>query len=208
MASNSAEQPDWPFQDPTNLGTFTTQEVLDGAPILYVTHDYDGDWQFHGPTDASDETEPMLVGLGCMVDQDASLKQLHDLPYGWCAYRNTADEPWQREKNHPFPTFEENGYYLEDAVWLSQYRDDINPPSDEVRENMSTGSFVQLVFRFEAEQAERRDHGVERMWVKITTSDAETGLYAGTVANDPHHSDVLRHGDHLMFHPLHIMAVE
>lgn len=198
---------DWPFHDPTNQATFTTQQVLDGAPILYVTHDYDGDWQFHGP-DTGEHSEAVLVGLGCIVDRDASLKQLHDLPYGWCAHRNTTSEPWCREKNHPFPTFAEDGYYLEDAVWLSQHRDDINPPPEQIRETMSAGSFVQLVFRFEAEDAERQDHGVERMWVEITAADEETGHYTGTVANDPHHSEVLNHGDRLVFHPLHIMAVE
>lgn len=198
---------DWPFHDPPNVASFTTEAVLNGAPVLYVTHDFDGDWQFHGP-DSSNAGECKLVSLGSMIEKDGSLRQLHDLPYGWCATRNTVDEDWVRENNTPFPSFEDDGFYLEDAVWLSQFHDDINPPSEQEREHVLPGSHVKLVFRFEAEDSERKNRGVERMWVLVTEADEENGVYSGTVANDPHHADVLSHGDVLQFHPLHIAEID
>jgi hypothetical protein len=71
-----------------------------------------------------------------MIARDMTLSELHDLPYGWRASRVTAESPWTREKNHPFATHEGNGYYLEDAVWMSRYRDDVNPPPESMRNNL------------------------------------------------------------------------
>lgn len=36
----------WPFHEGRNRAVFTTKPVLDGHPILLVTHDREGDWQF------------------------------------------------------------------------------------------------------------------------------------------------------------------
>jgi hypothetical protein len=36
---------DWSFADPSDTFVFTTQPVLDGAPVREVHHDQDGDWQ-------------------------------------------------------------------------------------------------------------------------------------------------------------------
>src|SRR5262245_8224247 len=124
----------WQFDDPPNTTSFTTTFVLDGSPILRVYHDYEGGWQFHGAADHPATTDVCrVVSLGCMIDGDSSLAQLRDLPHGWCATRRSVKARWVREKNNAFPTFEENGYYLEDAVWMSRYRDDVNPPAEEVR---------------------------------------------------------------------------
>jgi hypothetical protein len=113
---------DWRFVDPPNAPAFTTEFVLDGSPIVRVYHDYEGDWQFHGSADHPTTTNAArLVALGSVIGLDSSLSQLHDLPCGWRATRSSVDAPWDREKNDPFPSYEENGYYLEDAVWMSQY---------------------------------------------------------------------------------------
>ncbi|MCA9265072.1 MAG: DUF2314 domain-containing protein [Planctomycetales bacterium] len=198
---------DWQFDDPRNAASLTTSFVLDGAPILRVYHDYDGGWQFHGsPNDPATEDVARVVSLDSVVTRDPAIAQLHDLPFGWRAIRNSTDSPWVREKNNPFPTYEENGYYLDDAVWLSKFRDDLDPPSEETRDNLSVGEYVKLLFRFAAEDAERDDHETERMWVLITDLD-DDGYYVGTVENDPHHSDKLKCGDTISFHPLHVMAV-
>ena len=87
----------WTFREAVDTGTFTTRQVLeDGYPILEVYHDEDGDWQFLcGTTTEVDDLK--LVCLGCMVERDARLLQLADLPSGWCAVRGGADEPWIRE---------------------------------------------------------------------------------------------------------------
>jgi len=196
----------WQFDDAPNTACFTTSFVLDGSPILRVYHDFEGEWQFHGADDQpATEEVARLVSLGCMIAQDDSLVQLHDLPYGWRATRTSARSPWRRSKNHPCATFVENGYYLDDAVWLSQYRDDLNPPLAEERDNLEPGTYVKLLFRFAAEDAERQDNETERMWVLITDRDDE--YYVGTLANDPHYDRVLKCDDIVHFHPLHIMEI-
>lgn len=199
--------PDWQFDDAPNTASLTTSFVLDGSPILRVYHDYEGGWQFHGPPDQPATTSAgRVVLLGEMIDGDPSLAELHDLPFGWRAYRKSLKSQWQREKNNPFPTHAENGYYLEDAVWLAQYRDDVNPPPDEVRNNLSAETYVKLLFRFRAEDAARQDNDTERMWVLITEVD-EDGFYVGTLENDPHHDRILKYGDTVHFHPVHVMTV-
>lgn len=38
----------WLFEDPPNVAVITSNQVLQGNPILYVSHDEDdGCWQFH-----------------------------------------------------------------------------------------------------------------------------------------------------------------
>lgn len=198
---------DWPFEDAPNAASITTTFILDGATIRRVYHDYDGGWQFHGSPDqlASPEVA-RLVSLQDMIQRDAALVELHDLPDGWCATRTAADKPWIRAKNNPFPTHEENGYYLEDAVWLSQYREDVSPPSEDLRHDLPTGTYVKLLFRFAAENAERSANETERMWVRITELDADEN-YVGTLENDPHNRPILNCGDAIHFHPLHVMEI-
>ena len=119
--------------------------------------------------------------------------------------RRSKCKRWQRIKNNPFPSFEENGYYLEDAQWLSQYLSDIHPPSEKTRQSVGPGECVKLVFRLAAEDADRADNEYERMWVLVQQTD-EDGNYIGVLSNDPHH-DAASNGDIIHFHPLHIAAL-
>lgn len=194
----------WNFSDEPNTACFTTRDVLEGDSILRVYHDFDGDWQFHGQADAT-EVEPQVVCLREILSRDSSLLTLRDLPEGWCAQRDATDQAWNRSKNHPCPTYEENGFYLEDADWLAQFLTDISPPSLEQREQLALGGFVKLVFRFRAEQSERQDYDCERMWVQITGAD-DQGFYEGTLENEPHHPQA-KLGDPVAFHPLHIIEI-
>ena len=88
---------DWPFSDARNTASITTRQVLEGAPILLVTHDAeDGGWQFLcGTTD--DPADARVVGLGRMYGRDPTLGELADLPEGWRAHRASPGLPWQRE---------------------------------------------------------------------------------------------------------------
>lgn len=198
---------EWQFDDPPNAASFTTKFVLNGSPILRVYHDYDGGWQFHGSADDPATTDVgRVVSLASMVRRDPSLTQLHDLPCGWRAIRTSLYAAWVREKNNPFPTFAENGYYLEDAMWMSQYRDDVHPPPEEIRNSLLVGTYVKLMFRFAAENADRQDGEVERMWVRVTALDEDEN-YIGTLENNPAQDQVLRCGDSIHFHPLHVIEV-
>lgn len=103
-ASHNPEssQYDWKFPDPPHKGVFTTKRVMNREePILYVSHDpEDGAWQFHGAGESS--TDPAaLVCFHHIVDNDASIKELHDLPLGWSASRDSVFEPWIRELKPP-----------------------------------------------------------------------------------------------------------
>ena len=86
------------FNEPPNLAVITTNRVLEGAPILMVTHDEDdGGWQFLcGST--NDPADGRVVSLLGMVMHDASVEEVADLPLGWIAFRATPAGPWTREK--------------------------------------------------------------------------------------------------------------
>lgn len=86
----------WPFIDAKNLGVFTTSRVLDdGYPVLLVTHDEDGDWQFLCNT-TNESDDGRLVTLQQIVENHLSVIELADLPMGWRAIREAPGQPWKR----------------------------------------------------------------------------------------------------------------
>lgn len=192
----------WKFDDDPLTACFVAASVLEGAPILRVVHDFDGDWQFHSEGESG---EPKIVALKEMVKRDSTINELHDLPYGWAAERNTPTTPWMRSRNNEYPEFSDAGFYLEDAIWVAESRDDIQPPDDSELEHLDVGKFVKLLFRFAAENADRMDGQVERMWVEIMGFDSH-GDFVGTIANDPLH-EVAKFGDVIHFHWRHIAEI-
>jgi hypothetical protein len=103
MHSHDPNQP-WLFADPENAASIACSHVLEGAPVLRVTHDDDdGGWQFLcGQTEPHETNEGRVVCLGCMVARDALLRQLSTLPLGWCADREGIDAPWIRSELPPW----------------------------------------------------------------------------------------------------------
>ncbi len=94
-----AEASAWPFLEGKNLGVFTTSRVVDeGYPVLLVTHDQDGDWQFLCNT-TNDTDDARVVSLQSIVESHPSVAELADLPMGWQAVRDGPDEPWRRSEN-------------------------------------------------------------------------------------------------------------
>jgi len=91
----------WPFPDDVHTATYCTAKVArEGFPVLYVSHDHDGDWQFlDATTDAPGER--VLLCLGCVYERDASLSEVADLPSGWGAFRPSIGAPWERWENPP-----------------------------------------------------------------------------------------------------------
>jgi len=89
----------WPFADAENTAVFCCDHVFsENFPILYVTHDHDGDWQFLCGGQHSNAV-PRLVCLGCMVEKDPTLWTLADMPLGWGADREAIGFHWNREAN-------------------------------------------------------------------------------------------------------------
>ena len=93
-----AHQLGWPFSEGKNRAVITTNRVLDGShPILRVSHDSDGDWQFlcGHPFSTADGR---IVCLSTIVDLHPSIAEVADLPEGWQATRDSSNSPWQLEE--------------------------------------------------------------------------------------------------------------
>ena len=94
---HSFDEARWPFDEPVNTATFTTRHVMDGSlPVLEVFHDHDGEWQFLCGT-TTEQADVKLVCMGCVLERDASLFELSDLPLGWSADRTAPGKPWIRD---------------------------------------------------------------------------------------------------------------
>ena len=83
------------FQEPLSTAVFTTKFVLEGSTVLFVFHDEDGSWQFHGREDDVNEEDMRLIGLGEMIDLDKTILDLADLPNGFEATRSDKSSPWR-----------------------------------------------------------------------------------------------------------------
>ena len=92
----------WPFQEAESTLAICCEHVFShAAPILYVRHEHHGTWQFLCGALHSDD-EPRVVCLGCMVEKDATIWSLADMPSGWSADREHVSVSWNREA-HPEP---------------------------------------------------------------------------------------------------------
>lgn len=99
MLSVNLKREDRPaFQEHPDLGVLTTSRVLSGAPILLVTHDDDGDWQFLCGT-TNDPVDGRIVHLKHIVAMDPTVSEVADLPLGWRAFRDEVGGSWTREAN-------------------------------------------------------------------------------------------------------------
>lgn len=90
----------WAFADPANTGVFISSDVFEqDSPIIRVTHDIDGAWQFwgYGPW----EEMPRLVCLEDVVSYDQSVQEVADLPLLWASERPRPTQPWTRQPQYP-----------------------------------------------------------------------------------------------------------
>jgi len=84
------------FELPLNTAVFTTKYVMEGlSKIIYVSHDDDGDWQFHGKEENVPDSDIRIIGLGEIIELDESVLEIADLPMGFEAIRNSSDDAWQ-----------------------------------------------------------------------------------------------------------------
>ena len=93
----SDDEADWPFDQAPNVAAITVRAILDGAPILHVSHDAEDDgWQFlDGQPVRQDDGR--VIGMREALRLDPSLRSIADLPVGWVARRNGPSDPWVRE---------------------------------------------------------------------------------------------------------------
>src|SRR5688500_9290883 len=89
---------EWPFSDPENVVAISTVQVFRrGFPILDVSHDYNGDWQFLCGT-TSEAKDGIVVCIGCAYQKDKTIGELADLPLGSTVWRDDVGGPWEREQ--------------------------------------------------------------------------------------------------------------
>lgn len=83
------------FKEPLTTAVFTTKYVLEnGSAIVYIYHDGDGDWQFHGAEDNISDSDMRVVGLGEIISMDNTVLQIADLPLGFEAIRKDKQDDW------------------------------------------------------------------------------------------------------------------
>lgn len=92
----------WPFHDSPDVAVFTSRDIVEHRKIItYVSHDDDdGAWQFHaGDGTPEDECDARIVSLQEVLNLDATVSELADLPTGWYAWRTSREDDWKRQRN-------------------------------------------------------------------------------------------------------------
>ena len=82
------------IEENKNKSAITTKYVLNNNSIIVsVFYDEDGDWQFLGEEEVSEE-DAIVVSIQEMIDIDKSLVNLPDLKEGESAYRKNKESIW------------------------------------------------------------------------------------------------------------------
>ena len=91
------------FNERHDAGVVACRRVVDGAPVLQVSHEVDGDWQFLCGGDHADGDADGAVGmcLGCMVAGDQSLNDVAGLGRDQEAWRERVGAPWASANADP-----------------------------------------------------------------------------------------------------------
>jgi hypothetical protein len=90
------------FDAPRATLAITCRRVAEGAPVLHVVHDDDGDWQLlcGGGHDDEGEDHGVAVCLGCLVAADPTLNDVADLCANESASREAVGGAWARHDHH------------------------------------------------------------------------------------------------------------
>jgi hypothetical protein len=87
------------FDDDPLLGAVVSMPVRDQRePVRAVFHEEDGDWILScGTVDTEDLDSWVTMHIHHVLDRDATVHPLGDLPPGWAAYRDAVTGHWERE---------------------------------------------------------------------------------------------------------------
>jgi hypothetical protein len=93
----------WPFNDPENVAVLTLSDIIDCKThvLLALHYEEDSMWLFLDKRDVIHSTDTVEVSLKDVFELDPSVGELADLPCGWGAQRDAADQPWQRVEIEP-----------------------------------------------------------------------------------------------------------
>jgi tetratricopeptide (TPR) repeat protein len=93
----------WAFDDSRNLAVITLRSIISGAtPILCVSHDSDGSWQFLSIAVPKEE-DAVIVSLAEIATCDPTVHEVAPLPHGWCARRGSVNATWVCSPNYGSP---------------------------------------------------------------------------------------------------------
>ena len=78
-----------------NKPVITTKYIMDRiSPVLSVYHDMEGDWQFMGPENVTEE-EAMVISIEQMLKIDPSVKETLNIGLGYSAHRKSMNDKWK-----------------------------------------------------------------------------------------------------------------
>jgi hypothetical protein len=87
------------FDEEPDLGVFVSVPVQEQRePVRAVVHEQDGDWILScGTVDAEDLDSWVMLHIHHVLDRDATVRLVGDLPPGWSAWRDSPADHWERE---------------------------------------------------------------------------------------------------------------
>ncbi|MDP1736869.1 MAG: hypothetical protein Q8L23_05455 [Caulobacter sp.] len=89
----------WKFDQAPNVVCITCRSVIDGSPVLVVTHyEDDHSWCFLDGQ-AHDLSEGLVVAMSTVIEAHPDLDDIAHLPAGWTATRAAADQPWTKQQD-------------------------------------------------------------------------------------------------------------
>lgn len=88
------------FLEDKNTMVITTKDIIEKKKeIVLVSHDEDdGMWEFLDGADVAEENAA-IISLTELVNIDASVNEVSDLPLGWIAYRENKEAHWIKSEN-------------------------------------------------------------------------------------------------------------
>ncbi len=97
MGGLYASRMPWPFDQPPDAACITCRAVLEGAPVLVVTHyEDDHSWAFLDGQ-VHDAADAVVVAMASVFDIHPNLGEVADLLPGWSATRENSSEEWSRQ---------------------------------------------------------------------------------------------------------------
>jgi len=89
----------WKFDQAPNVACIACRSVVDGHPVLVVTHyEDDHSWAF-GDGRPVDDATAMIVAMSEVLERHPELEEIADLPPGWSATRAQVSQPWSRQRD-------------------------------------------------------------------------------------------------------------
>lgn len=93
---NNSKETEFKFKEAKTTACFVCNHVLDKKrPILYATHDSDGDWQFLCGQEDHTESNVKIISLLQAVELDKTINELYEMPTNVGAEREKVTEKWK-----------------------------------------------------------------------------------------------------------------